>query len=397
MEAWQLEKFNQLLDSAKNETEYFSERQNEFLDKYDDLDSIGSQFPKLTKKIIINESKSLNNPNIAEGFKHSTSGSTGKPLSVWVSNFAEAQRKARLARFLNWWGAETYDRNVLIVGVNDSYNTMWGNFKNWMRNRKIINVLDLKDETIHKYYHLIDSFQPAYIRGYTSGILQFAKLMQKFDLKFSTDFLKVVIVTAEVLVEDDRKFMEEVLQCKVANEYGAAEFGIIANECPHGSMHINEESILISTDDDQNAIITDLFNDKMPLLCYKNEDRMVLSNRLCDCGRTLKIIDRIEGRSGSLIKCPDGSEKNMYLFYKIISDVQKNVKDNCIQQFKVFQNGMNFKFEIIPKEGFDESVSNYIIKKMEDEIGKGIKTKIVLVESIKREKSGKLKFFEVQK
>lgn len=397
MESWQLEKFNQLLKEAINESKFFNKRQDEFIDEFYNIHSIGSEFPKLTKEIILSNAESLHNPNVLNGFKHSTSGSTGKPLSVWVSNIAEAHRKARLERFLEWWGVEIYDKNVLIVGVGDSHNSARDNLKNWMRNRKVVNVLDLNDHTIFDYFELVNTYQPAYIRGYASAVLQFAKLMQKHNLIFTKNFLKVVIVTAEMLIEDDRKFMEEVLQCRVANEYGAAEFGIIANECPQGSMHINEESILISTDEDDNAIITDLFNNKMPLICYMNEDRLVLSENSCECGRTLKVIDKIQGRSNSFIQCPDGSEKNMYLFYKIISGAHKNIKDNCIQQFKVYQSGMNFVYEVIPKEGYDDSVGNYIKIETEKEIGKGISVDIKLVKHIKREKSGKLKFFEILK
>ena len=50
-----------------------------------------------------------------------------------------------------------------------------------------------------------------------------------------------------MLLIEERRFIQDVFGVKVANEYGAADGGQFAFECPEGSLHVNEESVFMTT------------------------------------------------------------------------------------------------------------------------------------------------------
>lgn len=393
LQEYQALKMNDLIEIAKLNTDYYKNRFLRITLPLQNLELQVNQFPRLTKEDIKSKSEMMLNNKFFPVFEHRTSGSTGKPLSIYVSRASSADRLARLFRFLNWWGVKIYDRNILLWGVKSSENRTLSNFKNWIRNRKTFDPLMLNDDSVKSMYFKILDFNPVYIRGYTSSIMQFAKLLDKNQLIFKSNKLKVIIVTAEMLFEDDRKYIEKIFNCKVANEYGAAELGIIANECPDGSMHINEESVYLTTDALNNLIVTDLSNLAMPIISYENEDRISLSDKLCKCGRTSRIIKSIEGRYSDMINCPDGTQKGQVLFYYLMNELDSNGFDNCIKQYKFYQKKMNFILEIVIDDDFNPSVYQYIKSRMGELIGPEITLEIKIVTKIKREKSGKLRFF----
>jgi len=217
--------------------------------------------------------------------------------------------------------------------------------------------------------------------------------MHSKKLNFEQNRLKVIIVTAEILLESERNFMEKVFQTKVANEYGSSEAGLFALECPKGNMHINEESVFITSDNDNNVIVTELYNNAMPLINYVNNDRIVISDKLCNCGRTSRLVDIIEGRVDDTVKCTDGSEKTHLIFHLIFAELHYEECKNSIKQFKITQNKYNFFVEIIPDQNFNQNAVTYIKKRMFEEIGDEIQIEVKIVANIPREKSGKLRVF----
>ena len=318
-------------------------------------------------------------------------------MSIYISGIAETYRIAGVIRFRNWWGINLFDKSVLIWGVratDKTNNSILATLKKKFRNRYDINVFELNEKEFLKFYNDIESFKPFYIRGYKSGILQFAELLEKLNLRFKSFEFKVAIVTSEVLLDEERRYIERVLNCKVANEYGAAEGGLYAYECDEGSMHIFEEAVYIFTNNNNIAITTELYNDHMPLINYQIGDKLYISNHNCKCGRTLRLIDQIQGRMNDVVICTDGREVSQYIFYYIINELNDIGLENAIKKYKIVQNHNHFEFFIIPGNNYhDTEIKEYILKRMNKEIGKDITVDFNLVKSIPREESGKLRFF----
>lgn len=394
---YQLSRLHELIDKASRETPYYKNLLSGSKMEYESLNEFDSLFPVLTKNSIRENSESLINKEEKQTFLHSTSGSTGDPIKVQVSDAAEAYRKASFMRFLDWYGLKLYDRSVLLWGFKKNQNqknSSLSGFKRYLRNRLDLNVFELNSETVMCYYEQILKFDPKYIRGYKSAVLSLAKLIDENKLEVDFKSLKIAIVTSEILFESEKKYMESILGCKVVNEYGSAECGLFAYECPDGSLHVNEESVYLRTDSNNFVYATELNNSGMPLINYFNNDKVILANDSCQCGRTSRVIEKIEGRVDDYIKCPDGSEKSQYVFYYIVKELEDLGMTDSIVKYKIIQNGMSFKFCLVPGVNYDSEVEDHLRKRIVEEIGKEISISVKKMTSIPLDKSGKLRFFE---
>jgi len=183
-------------------------------------------------------------------FEHITSASTGQPLKIIASNNSEAQRASQRLRFYQWWNIKPSDANVLIWGKmrtdpepnKNLFKRIQGLFKG---PTFIINVFELNSLTIKELYKQILQIKPKYIRGYTSAIFQFANLLDKCKLDGPKLGINVAITTSEILLNNQKDYIEKILDCRVADEYGAAEIGLFAYDCPMGGKHICEKLLYI--------------------------------------------------------------------------------------------------------------------------------------------------------
>ena len=309
-------------------------------------------------------------------FKATTSGSTGDPLTVYLNDIAMAYRIAGRYRFYSWWGIARSVYEKLIKR----------NFK--------ISIFKLNNDTIKYYYDLILKYKPKYLYGYTSALKQFAELLESKNLNGKLLNIKIAIVTSEVLIENDREYIEKIIGCKVVNEYGAADGGLYAFECPHGGMHVFEESVYMSTNNNNEVITTEFFNDRMPLVNYKIGDRVFFNNEKCTCGRTLKTIKSIEGRAGDVIIKPNGESLSQYFFYYLMKNIDDDGYKEGINKYKVIQKGKKFDFYIVQGKNFNPEIETYILKSMKKDIGTEIIVDFIYVSELPREESGKLRFFK---
>lgn len=349
----------------------------------------------IDKEVIKKNSHELMTKYFTSKYPHTTSGSTGDPIKVYLSRKAIIYRKALRWRFLKWWNLKPYDRNVLIWGRKlNKKRSLFSKIKEYLRGRKDINVFDLNDYTIKKYFEEIESFRPKFIRGYKSAIYELARLFNEKNLSFQNTKLKVAIVTSEVLYKEERLFIEKILKCPVANEYGSAEAGLFAYECPAGNMHINEETQILITDQDNNVIVTEIYNDSMPLINYRIGDKIKISAMPCSCGRSSRIIEYIEGRENDYIISPSGQRLSQYIFYYIMKELEDIGFSGAIQKYKVLQERNKFILNIMIGPTFNDKCLNYIKERMKEQIGIGIEVTFNVVEKIELERSGKLRFFK---
>ena len=191
---------------------------------------------------------------------------------------------------------------------------------------------------------------------------------------------------------EDRSHIQNTLQCPVANEYGSVEAGLFAYECPSGSMHTFEESNYLYTNENNELISTELHNWCTPLINYNTGDKITFSKSQCKCGRTLKIIKNIEGRTGDTILKSNGEELSQYFFYYFFKYLHDEFQ-HSIMQYKIIQNNMTFDIYYVSGNNKSEIVLHRLKEKMYNEIGKEILINFIKVNSIPKEKSGKIRFF----
>ena len=363
-----------------------------------------SDLPFVTKEIIRNNYISMKiKENELDATEHTTSGSTGDPLRVLVDNKASAFRIAGRYRFYGWWGVKPYDKNILIWARKASQNATINNgifakIKSKIRLNTIertffIDVFKLNCSTIKGYYDHAVKFNPIYLRGYLSGVVQFADLLFNAGLDPTMLNLKLIIVTSEVLHDDQREYLEAAFCCPVANEYGSAESGLFAFDCPQKKLHVFEEAVLLSSMSDGRACVTEYHNKTMPLINYINNDLVSFTESQCNCGRKLKVLSKVEGRATDYVLTAKGEKVSQYLFYYAIKELNDIGLSDCVKKYKVTQKGLIITFCIIKGRHYSEEATKYLKERVRKALGEEINIEFQFVNEIPREKGGKLRFF----
>lgn len=128
--------------------------------------------------------------------------------------------------------------------------------------------------------------------------------------------LRGIITVGELVTEDDRLKVKQVLGSKILDHYSSQEAGVTASECDYGRMHVHTEFNRVETvrpdgrpcvpGEEGRILITTLMNAAMPLIRYDIGDLGVL-DRGCPCGRTLPVLKMTVGRQRTAFHFPGGA------------------------------------------------------------------------------------------
>jgi putative adenylate-forming enzyme len=135
-----------------------------------------------------------------------------------------------------------------------------------------------------------------------------------------------VISIAEVLEPQDRALLSETFG-RVDEVYQATE-GFLASSCAQGTLHLNEEFLLIEPqwlDDDRFVpLITDFSRRTQPIVRYRLDDVLVRRREPCGCGRAAMALARIEGRCDDMLILPgqmgpsEGEARTVTIFADVV-------------------------------------------------------------------------------
>jgi phenylacetate-coenzyme A ligase PaaK-like adenylate-forming protein len=98
--------------------------------------------------------------------------------------------------------------------------------------------------------------------------------------------------------------------------YGISEVGILAVDCSHHEgMHLFEDLAIVEVVDDEGRpvpdgepgdrlLVTNLFNFTLPLIRYELPDLVTIEPEPCACGRSLRLVAEVAGRSDDVLHMP---------------------------------------------------------------------------------------------
>ncbi|MGI6751680.1 MAG: phenylacetate--CoA ligase family protein [Anaerovoracaceae bacterium] len=264
----------------------------------------------------------------------STVGSTSKPLEFFMDqNLAEYYEAARY-RGLSWWEINQDSRSIMMLAGPIDLNRYQAKkrelMERWLENRVIIPAEEIGLEKMDSHIEMINEYNPEYIYGYASALIQFSQLMLEQEIRLDIK-LKAVVSTAESLHDFQRQAIETAFQCPVVNEYGARDGGLIAYQCREGKMHLTVDNAVFEVVDpithepmppgeSGTLLVTDLNDYIMPRLRYQIGDRIALSKEKCSCGVELPIMDRLDGREDDMLVRVDGKYVQGHEFTGLIKD-----------------------------------------------------------------------------
>jgi phenylacetate-CoA ligase len=130
-------------------------------------------------------------------------------------------------------------------------------------------------------------------------IYEVAKIINRLGIE--TTGLRMIKGTSEMIIDAYQAEAQRAFGQKIISEYGAAEAGLIAFECPSGSMHINVEDVVLEVGEDGEAIVTNLASYSFPIIRYRLGDTVTVSPNPCSCGRQHPVLTEVIGRRGGTV------------------------------------------------------------------------------------------------
>jgi len=146
---------------------------------------------------------------------------------------------------------------------------------------------------------------PAYLRHMA--------LVARDEMGIDVRDLGVRLVGSHLGMED-RALIEDLWGAPCSDSYGTHEVGMAASDCEfRAGMHIHEDAVLIEIvdpatgkavpDGERGTIfVTTLFRHGAPFVRYNINDVSAIVPGTCECGSTLRRLEKIFGRSDNMIK-----------------------------------------------------------------------------------------------
>jgi len=327
-------------------------------------------------------------------------GSTGQPVRFFIDRPTSENSEAARWRALSWWDISIGDKCLMVWGnpleLNNHQKLIYNMKERFLKNIIFVSAYSLNPNSVHNYARTINTAKPKYFYGYASALHLLAQLVIKNNVEIKHR-PKVIVSTAETLYDFQRETIEKAFQCRVINEYGARDAGIIAYECRNGKMHISAENMIVEIVDIETkkplkpgqsglVIITDLNNYSMPRLRYQLGDIAALSDSTCGCGINLPLIENVEGREDDIFISPDGKYVHAVYFCNLARSYPS------IKQFQIIQKTRHdLLLKIIKSDSFNESEIMTYIKEIYKVMG-SINIDIEYVNAIEPAASGKIRY-----
>lgn len=321
----------------------------------------------------------------------STSGTTGSPFVFPKDRNATAYMDAMMYLAYGWHGILPGDRQARLWGRPlKKKDKILQYFKDLILKRKRLSAFEMNDDNCREFYRTLSMFKPKFFYAYSNALYQFATFLESDNLDGRLLDIKLAICTGEVLFSHQREKIAQVFGCRVVNEYGSTENGIIGFECEHGKMHVMPTVTLEIIDPDESGcgqiVVTELNSRSVPFLRYKNGDKGRLVKERCACNRPYEVMEIHEGRIDDYIKCPDGK-----LVYDAI--LAYTMKEYALQ-FKAFQDSLTcLRIHFMPNENYDKDAESRLKKTLAKYLGDQMKIDLLQVNDIPPEKSGKFRYF----
>ncbi len=295
----QLDKLKIIVSNAYNNCSYYKNKYDNFKVHPEDIQTLDDikKLPVIAKEDLLNNRDKIQLNIAGKSYFAETSGSTGEPLVFYRDKEWDAWMRASLFRGLAWYGVKPWERNGFLWGYNFSpLKQIKVKMLDELQNR--FRLFSYKKEEMDIFLKKLK--KAVMISGYSSMIYELAKEINKRNASSNYN-IKMVMGASEKIYDS---YQEEVIKAfgrRMVNEYGAAEGGMIAFECPQGKMHVNMETNIVEEENNE-ILITNLYSSSFPVIRYKLGDYVEMDyDTKCKCGRNHYIVKEILGRTGKVI------------------------------------------------------------------------------------------------
>lgn len=397
----QSEKLRRLIQHCWDSVPYYRRRMDEYGLTPADIRSTAdlNKLPVLTRADVRDYQDELlsQGPAAGQPIWCRTGGSTGSPLRVANDLRGQVWANAAYYRGLSWAGYDLdRDRLALLFGGSLDPGRDMGTAKRRPGSLTLsIAAFDVNPETIVDYWHQFSEFRPQFLKGYSGATYVLAHGFKERGLEPFP--LKALFTTSEFQPQSLRDVIEDYFQAPVYDYYGSVEINSLGYQCPerNGSYHIPEEHVVIEVESssgeysetgDGTFVITDLDNYLMPLIRYRNGDAGALSTAGCRCGRTLKKIQTLHGRTSGFLRATSGA----FVSGVSVAYVMRNTES--IREYSLIQEETHYCRLLYVGEGDSSGDLSLAVANLQKFLGNDMRIVPEPVDAIPLTKAGKRQF-----
>lgn len=397
----QIYKLQYIVSYAYTHTKYYRRLFDEYginVKKIQDFSDI-EVIPFLTKDILKEHMEDMISDCIPRNklLYVMTGGSTGNPLGFYITKETDQRRLAFTWHSWRPWGYKMGMPCAVLRGavVKDG----WFHYNRGER-YLYLSTYDMVDSNIEAYIDKLREFSPRFLRGYPSALEILARYIHREGVLVKGLKLKAIFTSSEVLLESQRRIIEDVFQCPIGDLYGNCEqVGFIAN-CQYDNYHEYMEHSYLeylkedgspAKDGELGEIVgTSFINNAVPFIRYKTEDHALMGEgNHCSCGIQSRMIKRMQGRTGDSLKTKYGNLISITALNSHSDIFEHTVR---IQYYQEKEGVVVLK--IIPRSDYTEEDTKKIYAELGEKFKGQVELRLEFVDSIPLTPRGKYKYLD---
>lgn len=320
-----------------------------------------------------------------------TSGSTGTPMQYHVDINSNVLELTSQWRHFSWAGYRLGQpfadiRNKI---VNPPFGYKW----NWKCRSLDVSTLGIDSNTIGKYADLLQKYKIKFWRGHPSAIHYLCEILKNSGINHVMP--DIIVSSAEPVLEYQRKYIEDYTGVPVCDNFGLHEHTMLVCQCPQGGYHIASEYGIVEilkensepakAGEEGRIITTGLHNRAVPLLRYEIGDYAIASDKTCECGRTLPLVESLTGRYLERVFTHDGRAVSQMRFSVKLG---KNIRMTQFVQEKIGE----VDFYIVPDKNYSAEDNQEMFDDLKRAFGEGMTFRIHIVPDVPYHEPGKYRF-----
>ena len=200
----------------------------------------------------------------------------------------------------------------------------------------------------------LDRFQPQFINAYPSVAVLLAEEQLAGRLRIDPEAMST---SSELRTPAMTARIQEAFGVRPFDFYGTTE-GLWGAECEHHTgIHLFEDMTIVENVDDDGRpvpdgqpgarlLVTSLFNRTQPLIRLELADAVTLDPDPCPCGRTLRRIRSIHGRSDDVLELPGTGAATVSVHPLQFAVV---ARDREVVEFQVVQEGPRLRLLVVAR------------------------------------------------
>lgn len=240
----------------------------------------------------------------------------------------------------------------------------------------------------------LNSYRPAFIRGYPSGLVRLAKLINDKRLNLSFQ-LKGIYLTSENFSSGYVEIVKEVFRCPIWGQYGHTESSVFGYSCPsklekyyclpfYGKTEVlRKDGTHCNIGEVGEIVVTGFSNQCLPFIRYRTGD-------LAEYGGAMKngivVLNKLLGRSVDVLYT--GKKRKIYLIGFIFGGHHHAFDVVTSWQMEQSEYG-KVVLRVVKGEGYTEKDENRLVEIFDEQ---DLELQIQYVSEIQRTTSGKQKF-----